>query len=319
MNDFKNVLVIGAGSWGTSLAKILAINIKTVFIYGRSIDVIQDIKDNHRNSAFLPGVMLPKNIRATNVLADFLPQADLLVVATPVASLAEIFKSMAKIHPNLHNFLLCSKGIDCKSLKLPSSICREFFPEANLAIMSGPNFAKEIAAEKIAKTIIAAENIKFAQQLQQAFLTKHFYPEITQDTVAVEVCGAYKNVLAIAMGIAKGLELGANFLAAFFLKSLAEMKVLVKRLGGNAEVVNSLAGMGDLLLTGYSMSSRNTKFGCNIALKANMDNKEVVEGYFTTQSLYLLAQKLQINLPICNYVYHVLNSNCDLSEIKRLL
>jgi len=319
MNKFTNILVVGAGSWGTALAKILAKNIEIVSLYGRNQDVVHDIATYHKNSAYLPQIVLPKNIKATTILEEGLQDAELVVIATPVASLDSVFKSIAVHKPNLANFLICSKGIACESLKLPSFICRDFFINASIAAMSGPNFAKEIAAEKFAKTLIAAENIKFAQQLQEIFTTAYFHPEISQDILAVEVCGAYKNVLAIAMGLIRGLELGENFLAAFFLKSLAEMKILVNKFGGDAEIVNSLAGMGDLLLTSYSMTSRNTKFGYNIARHTKRDKQEVVEGYFTAKSLHDLANKLQLELPICHYVYRVLYRQGDLLAIKSLL
>lgn len=314
----QNILVIGSGAWGTTLARILSESAKEVFLYARNKKVVQDISVNRRNSAYLPNISLPDNILPTNDLR--IDGIELIVMATPVNTLTEIFQLLKSHTSNNLNFLLCSKGVDCRSLQLPSNICREFFRDANIALMSGPNLAKEIAQEKIAKTLIATENIFFARQLQKIFTTKYFYPEISQDTISVELCGAYKNVLAIAVGIIKGLSFGENFLASFFVQALEEMKALIIRFEGNIDVVYSLAGIGDLLLTSCSLVSRNTNFGYRIALGTTREQEGItVEGYHTTKAIRELALIHKIDLPICNYVYNVLYKKGTLLDLINLL
>ena len=221
----------------------------------------------------------------------------------------------------LDNLVICSKGIENSTLNFPSQICEKFFPNTNIAVLSGPNFAKEIAQQKFAKTLIASKNEKLLQELKVIFDTFYFKTEVSTDVMGVEICGAVKNVIAIALGIAKGLDLGENFISALFVFALNELEKLVQSLGGSGATIYSLAGLGDLLLTSYSLTSRNTNFGFNIAMnkqKLNL-NEIVVEGYYTAKSIYKIAKSLGIEMPICKYVYEVLYLDRDINEIVKVI
>ena len=317
--DCTKILVLGAGSWGTALSKILACNIDDVILYTRDSDLVKEINHNNTNSKKLAGIVLPHNVKAINNYND-VQGVKTVVIVTPVKSLNAVFSNL-KRSENFDNIVLCSKGVDSDSLNFPSQTCKQYFPNANVAVLSGPNFAKEVALEKITKTQIASTNKAFTKYLQKIFKTDYFQPEISDDIVGIEVCGAIKNVIAIATGIAKGLDLGENFISSLFVSAMEEITKVVQALGGEQATVYSLAGLGDLLLTCYSLTSRNTSFGYNIAKKGQSTDLEAttVEGYYTAKSIFNIAEKLCIKMPICSYIYNVLYSDVNLCDITKVI
>ncbi len=315
----KKIVVFGAGAWGSALAKIISQNIEEVFIYSKNPETVREINHEHKNFAKLGDISLPTNIKAIDNFED-VKDINTCVIAIPVRFL-DSFVKMIKNQTFLQNFIICSKGIENEKLKFPSDICKQYFPNANIAILSGPNFAKEIVYEKFAKTLIASKNNEFLSSAKKIFDTKFFKTEISNDVVGVEVCGAVKNVIAIALGIAKGLELGENFMATLFVFSLNEINNLIKSLGGNIDSTYSLAGIGDLILTSYSLTSRNTKFGFELAKNQQMLDLDniVVEGYYTAKSIYKISQSLKIQMPLCHYVYKVLYLKEDIYNIIEII
>ncbi|WPX96015.1 NAD(P)H-dependent glycerol-3-phosphate dehydrogenase [Candidatus Bandiella euplotis] len=315
--NLNRIMVLGAGAWGTALAKILACNIDDIFLYTRNSLLAAQINNDNCNHKKLPGVVLPQNIKAIHADSD-VKDLNTVVIVSPVKSLDELCSNFKKKH-SFDNIVICSKGIDNQSLNLPSQICERHFPHANIAVLSGPNFAMEIASGKVTKTLIATKNQAYALYLQKIFQTNTFYPEISKDVIGVGVCGAIKNVIAIAIGIAKGLDLGQNFAASLLVAALEEIKSIVRILGGEQETVYSLAGLGDMLLTCYSLTSRNTSFGYNLAVQKHrgLDNT-TVEGYYTAKSLANIINKHQIDAPICKYVRDVLYGDLNLNEITRI-
>ena len=313
------ILVLGAGSWGTALSKVLACNIDDVILYTRDSNLSEEINRHNTNSKKLAGIALPQNIRAINSYFG-IQGVKTIVIAIPVKSLSIVFNNLRKVG-EFENIVLCSKGIDNDTLKFPSQICKQYFPNANIAVLSGPNFAREVALQKITKTLIASINKTFAKYLQEIFETDYFYPEISDNVIGVEICGAAKNVIAIAVGIAKGLDLGENFISSLFICAIEEIVKVVQILGGKKSTVYSLAGLGDLLLTCCSLTSRNTSFGYNIAKKGQSADleKTTVEGYYTAKSMFNIAMKFGIKMPICHYVYNVLYNHESLHQITKLV
>lgn len=314
-----NIVVFGGGAWGTALAKIVSQNVKQVSIYLRDSELVKEINQKHTNYAKLGNINLPENITAINSL-ESVKNINTGIIAIPVKNLEQLFQSIS-MSTELKNFVMCSKGIENKNLRFPSQICEKFFPDANIAVLSGPNFAKGIAYKNFAKTLIASKDKNLLKSLQLIFNTAYFKTEILTDVMGVEICGAIKNVIAIALGIAKGLDLGENFISALFVFSLNELKYLVSSLGGNQSTIYSLAGLGDLLLTSYSLTSRNTNFGFNFAKDKHILNldKVVVEGYYTAKSIYSISKSLGVEMPICNYVYEVLYKERDINEIVEVI
>ena len=317
--NLKNIIVFGGGAWGTALANTISQNVEQVFLYLRDSELVKEINQKHISYAKLGNISLSKNIIAVEHL-ESIKNINTGIIAIPVKSLEQFFKNINTV-TKLENFVICSKGIENKNLRFPSQICEKFFPDASIAVLSGPNFAKEIAYQKFAKTLIASKNKNLLQNLQSIFDTPYFKTEISTDVVGVEICGAVKNVIAIALGIAKGLDLGENFVSALFVFSLNELENLIKLLGGNGSTICSLAGLGDLLLTSYSLTSRNTNFGFNIARnkqRLNLD-EVVVEGYYTAKSIHKISKSLGVKMPICHYVYEVLYSGRDINEIVEVI
>jgi glycerol-3-phosphate dehydrogenase (NAD(P)+) len=316
--DLENVLVLGAGPWGTAIATILACNITKVLLYTRDKSLSEEINNNNMSSKIFPNIALPTNIIATNDYTDT-TDIDTIMIVVPVQSIDTMCKTLKK-YANFRNIVVCSKGIDNTSLKLPSQICAKYFPNANIAALSGPNFAKEVVLKKLSKTLISSKNKLFGEHLQKIFKTDYFHPEVSYDIMGSEICSAVKNVIAIATGIAKGLELGENFNSALIVSALEEITMLVQKFGGKHNAVHSLAGIGDLLLTCYSLSSRNTNFGYNLVKKREFTSDYVtVEGYYTAKSIYSITKKLGIAMPICRYVYDVLYKGKDLLEITKVI
>ena len=311
----KKIIVFGAGAWGSALAKIISQNVEQVLLYSENSETVEEINHKHTNFKKLGNTTLPKNISAVDNIKD-INDINTCIIAIPVKFMEYFVKKISNHQSSLENFVICSKGIENEKLKFPSDICKQYFPNANIAILSGPNFAKEVVNEKFAKSLIASKNYEFLCNIKKVFDTKFFKTEISTDIVGVEVCGAIKNVIAIALGIAKGLELGENFIAALFVFSLNEINSLIKSLGGDVNTTYSLAGLGDLLLTSYSLTSRNTKFGFELAKNQqllDLDNI-VVEGYYTAKSIYKISQSLKIHMPLCNYVYEVLYLKEDINN-----
>ena len=312
------ILVLGAGSWGTALSKVLACNVKDILLYTRDINVLEGINRYHVNAKKFSGIPLPSNIKAVNNYNDT-QDVNSVVIVTPVKSLNDVFSNLEKSQ-KFKNIILCSKGIDNDTLKFPSQICKRYFPNANIAVLSGPNFAREVVLKKMTKTLIASTNRPLVKYLQKIFKTEYFYPEVSSDIAGVEICGAIKNVIAIAMGIARGLDLGDNFIASLFVNATEEMVKIVQALGGRKKTVYSLAGLGDLLLTSYSLASRNTSFGYNIAQEWESKGLDqmTIEGYYTAKSIFDITTKLGLKVPICNYVYNTLYNKTDLHKIMEL-
>ena len=318
MND-RNIIIFGSGAWGTALAITISHNVKTVYLYSRHRQIVQEINEQHTNKNKLRNINLPVNIIGINCFQK-INNIDIAIIAVPVKSIRKLLEHNSK-RLTIKNFVICSKGIENKNLKFPSQICEEFFPNSNIAVLSGPNFAQEVAEKKITKTLIASKNINLLKNLQSIFDTNFFQTGISSDVRGIEICGATKNVIAIVLGISKGLKLGANFAATLFITSLMEINKLVKSFGGDTSTIYSVAGLGDLLLTSYSLKSRNTNFGFRFAKdKKILDlNQNIVEGYYTAQSIYQISKLLSVDLPIFQYIYNTLYLQSDVNKIVQLI
>lgn len=318
MND-SSIIIFGSGCWGTALAITVAQNVKTVYLYSRYYQRVQEINKHHTNQEKLQNIRLPINVIGIHCFQK-INEIDIAIIAVPVQSIRSLLKENCR-HLRIKNFVICSKGIENQKLKFPSQICKEFFPNSNIAVLSGPNFAQEVAEKKITKTLIASKNINLLKSLQSVFNTQFFQTEISNDVRGVEVCGATKNVIAIIIGIAKGLKLGENFTATLFITSLIEIDKLIKLFGGHNATIYSVAGLGDLLLTSYSLKSRNTNFGFQFAKNKQIlyMKNNIVEGYYTAQSIYQISRLSSINLPIFQYIFSTLYLKGDINAIVQLI
>lgn len=315
MSEIQNVNVIGAGSYGTSLALHIARKGYPVKIWAYEKEVVDDINNNHINSLFLPNFKLPENLQATSDLAECVSQADMIISVMPTPHIAGI---MEQIVPHLKKYIpivSCSKGIENSSLEIPSEIIERVIPEEYhyyLCFLSGPSFAKEVAAGLPTAVSLASKNMRLANRVQKVISDKKFRVYTTNDIVGVEFCGALKNVVAIAAGASDGLGYGFNTRAALITRGLNEITRIATKKGANPLTMLGLAGMGDLVLTCTGELSRNRTVGFKIGQGEKLEDilnsmRMVAEGVLTSQSAYQLSQKLHIENPIIEQIYHVLH------------
>jgi glycerol-3-phosphate dehydrogenase (NAD(P)+) len=306
--------VLGAGSWGTALASLLAGKGYGVTSWDKDVAVLDDIQKNHRNERYLSGMPLPPSLHAAPDVAKALEGAELVVLAVPSHAVRQVTIE-AKRHVHAGTPIVCvAKGIELESLMTMSEVLEDVLPvtlHPYIAVLSGPSFAKEVAKGLPTAVTVAARWERIAKQVQDAFHTKTFRPYTSSDVVGAEIGGCVKNVVAIAAGISDGFGFGANALAALITRGLAEIGRLAVRKGGNPLTLSGLSGLGDLVLTCSSDLSRNRTVGRGLAQGKTADQiqqelGQVAEGVRNAKSARELARRLGVEMPITEMVYRVL-------------
>ncbi len=315
----KSVAVIGAGSWGTTLANLLAQKGYPVTLWCYEEDLAERIQNSKINDLYLPGINLSENLQATSNLKAAVSEKQLLLFVTPSQVTRQVLQqALPDISPQAL-IVSASKGIENDSLMLLSQVFEELLPESmhrQLGFLSGPSFAKEVSSGMPTAVVAAAKDLAVASEIQKIFSTEKFRVYTHNDIIGVELGGAMKNVIALAAGVADGLGFGHNTRAALITRGLAEMTRLGVRLGGLAETFAGLAGMGDLVLTCTGDLSRNRSVGIELGKGRTIDEilagmQMVAEGVKTTLSAYQLADKLGVEVPIIEQMYLILYQNKD--------
>ncbi len=325
MTDAKNILVIGAGSWGTALALVLASNQHTTFLWGRDSKHILELQEKNSNERFLPGIEFPENLHPVNTFTDIAFEVDDIIMAVPCSASRTVLQNLYKNYQRHLRICLTSKGLEPETHKLGHEVVNEVFgDDATTLILSGPSFAKEVAKGLPTAVSIASENKVAAEDFACYFRNDNFRTYTNSDVVGVEIGGAVKNVMAIAAGIADGLGFGANTRAALITRGLAEILRLATAMGAQAETFLGLAGLGDLVLTCTDDLSRNRRFGLALAKgqtikQAQNDIGEAVEGINTAQEIGLLAKQYNVEMPISEQVLQVINGECKPEQAVRNL
>ena len=309
-----NFAVIGAGAWGTALAKVLADKQHPTVLWSRHAEHARQINQERANSRYLPGAELPASLRATGDIEEALREAQVVVVVVPSHALRQILRDARPFIPK--DALICSatKGIENDSLMLMSEILVDELgqdAEPRLTYLSGPSFAKEVAAGVPTAVVVAGTSEPETHAVQRHFATDRFRVYSSDDVVGVEVGGALKNVIAIAAGAIDGLGFGFNSRAGLITRGLAEIGRLAARKGANLLTLAGLAGLGDLVLTCTGELSRNRTVGFEMGRGRSLDDVlatlgHVAEGVKTTQSAFDLGNKLGVDMPITGEVYRVL-------------
>lgn len=317
------IAVLGAGSWGTALAHHLALNGQDVYLWGRDSKQMDSMKSSHINQQYLPDIKLPAKLHSTSDLADALKKSKEILIAVPSHAFRETLNKI-KAHQTPERLMWATKGLDPQSHQLLHEVAKEIFGNIPLAVLSGPNFAKEVAKELPTAVTIATTHKQYAADLIERFHSKNFRVYSSDDIIGVEIGAAMKNVLAIAVGIADGLNLGANARSAIITRGLAEMIRLGVALGAKQETFIGLSGVGDLVLTCTDNQSRNRRFGLALgsgksAKVAEKEIGQVVEGIRTTLEIRHLAQSKKVETPICEQVYQVLYHDLDPFEAANRL
>ncbi len=306
--------VIGAGSWGTALAYVLADKGCPTTIWAYEPELVTDINERHENTLYLPGITLPDNLRASGDLAEVCEDAELVVIVTPSHVTRRVMEQARDVLPEHVPIVSATKGIENDSLMTISEVLEDVLPlryHPYLAYLSGPSFAREVAQRVPTAVVVASLSEKLALTVQHLFNHAWFRVYRSTDVIGVEIGGSLKNVLAIAAGAADGMGFGHNTKAALITRGLAEMSRMAVALGANPLTLAGLAGMGDLVLTCTGGLSRNRavgeKLGRGMALDEILAEMNMVaEGVKTAQSVRDLSRKLGVEMPISDAVYRVL-------------
>jgi len=303
--------VVGAGAWGTALANLLAENGHEVLLWAYETDVSESVNTASENRRFLAGVPLHGALRATSAIDRACEHAEMIVFAAPSHVLRSVAADAARHVPAAVPLVVATKGIERERLALMTDVVEQEIPGRPIVALSGPSFAMEVANHLPTAIVAASRDQAAALLVQQAFSTSAFRIYTQRDVIGVELGGALKNVMAVATGIADGLQLGFNARAALITRGLAEMTRLGLRLGADPATFAGLAGIGDLVLTCTGSLSRNRSVGLEIGRGATLQEvlqgrETVAEGVTTTESARALAMREGVEMPIVNAVYKVL-------------
>ncbi|HMU39686.1 MAG TPA: NAD(P)H-dependent glycerol-3-phosphate dehydrogenase [Pseudomonadota bacterium] len=323
-----DIVVVGAGSWGTALACVLCENQHRVTLWGRDAEHMELMQSTRENRRYLPGLTLPPSLRCSSDLHGAIAalpkdETSLVVAVVPTHTMRQVFLQIATEIPPLAIVVSASKGIENETLLTMDEVLKQVLPTAlheRIAALSGPSFARETIEKHPTAVVAAASQRRIAEEVQRAFQCGNFRVYTSDDVVGAEIGGAVKNVIAIACGIADGLGFGHNTRAAAITRGLAEITRLGVRLGCNPMTLAGLAGMGDLVLTCNGPQSRNRQAGLLFASGKNLtqvqaEMKQVAEGIRTVRSVHDLAQKVSVEMPISAAMYRVLYENQPVGKV----
>jgi len=308
----QTIGVIGAGAWGTALAIQLGQNGRSVQLWARESEVAESLTEHRENPLFLPGARVPESVRVSGSMAEVLEGAAALVAVVPSAYARQAYIEMApEVGPRVP-VVVAAKGIEEGSLALPLQVAADVLGhEERLAVISGPSFAAELVRGKATAVVAAARDGALAERVQQLFSSGTLRVYASRDPVGVQLAGALKNVIAIAAGVADGLGMGSNALAALITRGLAEISRLGRACGGQAATFSGLAGLGDLVLTCTGGLSRNRQVGQRLGRGESLDailssTRSVAEGVRTTRSARELARRHGVEMPIVEELHRLL-------------
>jgi glycerol-3-phosphate dehydrogenase (NAD(P)+) len=321
----KGIGIFGAGGWGIALAKLLADKGERITLWCHGTDTHQELRETRQSKIYLPGVVLPLTVEATRSLEETAADKKLIICAVPSHAAREVM-SKAACYVSAETMVLCgSKGLEEETSKTMGEVLVEIFGaerRAWHAFLSGPTFAGEVARGLPTAVTVAAYEENVAKKVQDTLSTQSFRIYSSKDVIGVQLGGVIKNVIAIAAGISDGLGLGHNARAALITRGLAEMTRLAVRMGAEPMTLAGLPGLGDLVLTCTGDSSRNRRVGLQIAQGKSLQEitqgtRMVAEGVRNTRSVYLLARRLEVEMPIVEQMYRVLYEDKKPSEAVR--
>ena len=317
--DISRIGAIGAGSWGTTLANLLAEKGYSVDLWVREEDVYNQIKRDRVNSTFLPGMKLVPGLNPVRSLEEAVSDKDLVMMVVPSHVFREVLKGLSPYLCPGMSLISATKGIENDSLKIMSQIAEEVLPGEYrdlFSCLAGPSFAREVILKHPTAVTIACRDLGHAERLQNLFFTEYFRVYISDDLLGVQLCGALKNVIAIAAGASDGLEFGLNARAALITRGLAEITRLGVSMGANPMTFAGLSGIGDLVLTCTGDLSRNRTVGLKIGQGMGLEEitkgmNMIAEGVKTSVSAFQLAKKMDVDMPIITQVYEILYEEKD--------
>lgn len=319
----EKAAVIGAGSWGTTVASLLAGSIETS-IWCRRGELAERINTRHRNDDYLDGIELDRHLAASQSVEEVVAFADVIVMAVPSVGFRDALRDVAHHIGQGVPVVSLSKGLEATSLKRMTEVIADELPQHPRAVLTGPNLAREIAVGQPAASVIAIEDAEIAAELQRIFTTKTLRIYTNPDVVGCEIAGVVKNVIAIASGMAMGMGLGDNTRATLITRGLAEISRLAIAMGGQQVTLAGLAGMGDLIATCSSTQSRNNTVGMRLGKGESLDDimasmSMVAEGVRSSLSVLELAANYGVDMPITEQVAAVCHRGVSVADAIRAL
>lgn len=323
----QKAAVIGAGSWGTALAMVLADNGHEVRLWGHKEAQIEEINTQRTNHKYLPDIKLPQEITGYSSLDSALRDLDIIILAVPTKAIRDVLKDIEQVSQQPLTVVHVSKGVEPDSLMRISEMIEAEMSGSmlkDLVVLSGPSHAEEVSLRHPTTVAVSSKNMAAAERIQDLFINQYFRVYTNPDIVGVEIGGALKNIIALASGITDGLGYGDNAKAALITRGLAEITRLGSAMGANPLTFSGLTGIGDLIVTCTSVHSRNWRAGNLLGKGQNLDEVltnmgMVVEGVRTTKAAYQLAQKYEVDMPITNALYGVLFAGKNVKDSVDLL
>ncbi len=310
----NKITVLGGGSWGTAISKLLTENKHDVTIWIRDFERAAVILRERENKQYLPGIILPKELDISSNVEYSIADSDMIVVAIPTQQVRLVLEAFKHRIDKKTIIVNLSKGLEKNTLLRVSEICAQVLPENRFVILSGPSHAEEVALKMPTTVVAASEDDKCSKIVQDTFMNEYFRVYTNSDVIGVEIGGALKNVIALAAGISDGLGFGDNTKAALINRGIQEISRLAEKMGADKLTFLGLSGIGDLIVTCTSMHSRNRRAGMLIGKgyaidKAVSEIGMIVEGIVTTHAAHELAEKLSVEMPIVEELYAVLYQN----------
>ncbi|KAA1040179.1 NAD(P)H-dependent glycerol-3-phosphate dehydrogenase [Macrococcus equipercicus] len=321
------ITVLGTGSWGTALANVLLDNGHDVLMWGKTEQTVNELTTDQTNSQYLPGILLNPRMRATTALHEAAAFSDIVIMAVPTKAVREVCRKLNDAVAGRKVFIHVSKGIEPKTFKrISEMIEEEIKPEffGGVGVLSGPSHAEEVAQKQPTTVVVASCSETIRTMAQDLFMCDYFRVYTNDDLVGVEIGGALKNIIALAVGITDGLGYGDNAKAALMTRGLAEITRLGTKMGADPLTFLGLAGIGDLIVTCTSVHSRNWKCGNMLGRGLSLNDAlnemgMVVEGVRTTEAAYEMARTYHVEMPITEALYGVLFNDEPLENNVKLL
>jgi glycerol-3-phosphate dehydrogenase (NAD(P)+) len=322
----KNISILGSGAWGTSIANLVAKNNHNVKIWSIIPKVTKEINEKNTNNYFLPNISLSKNLVAYENLEEIFENPEIVFIIIPSTAVDSVLKKIQNLKGKNYktNFVICSKGIEQKNLKFLSDVIKEYFPDSNNAILSGPNFAEEVAQEIPTVTTIATKDKQLYNEIALILNCDYFKTYYSNDPLGAQICGIMKNIIAISCGISQGIGYCENTKAALITEGLLEIGKVCKIFDGDEEILSQPAGVGDLVLTASSTKSRNFTLGYRLGKGEKLSEilgpgNTTFEGQDNAICAVKIAKKYGLHLPLSEAVYKILTNDLSIIEIQNLI
>lgn len=319
------VAIIGNGSYGQALALMINQNVQDIVMWTENENKYKDYQKNKIISSLIPNIIIPKNIKLTKSIEDASYNKDIIVITTSAKYVGKICDEIKPFISKKTIICIASKGIENNTCRFLSDIAKEKFKNQNIAIISGPSFAIDMANNKPVGLSIASSSKKAIKIIKSVMVSDTVKLRETSDLIGIQICGSIKNVIALATGMLNGMNYPESTQSFLITESLHDIKELIKALGGNPKTILSYAGVGDLILTSTSPKSRNYQFGKLVGMNASKEEQEkylkenTVEGYYTLHSVYKLIKKKKIKIPIIDVIYKIIVKNSSPEELVKLL